>query len=572
MKKIVLALSLCLFTTGLLAQYPPELRYQDNKTLTYDEVIAAYQYLAEVHPEALLMEAGITDCGRPLHVFVMGKGIGQEMSLQQMARNKTVLLINNGIHPGESAGIDASIAYSAALLEKGIPESVLVAVIPLYNIGGALNRGKFHRANQKGPLYHGFRGNARNLDLNRDFIKADALNTLSFYAIFHSLRPHIFVDTHTSNGADYQYTISLISTQKGKLNPVLAQYLDSEMEPYLYQTMAEKNWEMTPYVNVFGRVPDEGFSAFLETPRYASGYTALFNCLGFITETHMLKPYEDRVEATRSFLETITGFCSENADTLKRLKERAQAHDLKQQSFDLSWALDSSISENLEFKGYHYEYQQSDLGDYERLKYFEDQPRIIDLTYYPRYKATDSAKVPRYYVVPQAWRHVIQRLQYNQVKMRPISQDTVIPVELSYISAYRFTEGAYEGHHPLKELATRDSLLSQNYFAGDYLVPTDQQARRFIVAVLEPTATDSYLRWNFFDPIFRQKEYFSAYVFEDTAEDLLAARPELKRDFENWKEQHPQEARSAYRCLEFIYKRSPYYEENHLKYPVGRIF
>lgn len=573
MRKLIRAFVAIIITTAICnAQSPLQLNYQLNETPSYDEVIKAYQFLDEQYSDAALMEAGTTDSGRPLHLFIMAKGAGEDLGLQELSTDRTVLLINNGIHPGESSGVDASIEYCHKMLQQGIADDLLIAVIPVYNVGGALNRGQFHRANQNGPIYHGFRGNARNLDLNRDFIKADALNTLSFYAIFHAIRPHIFVDTHTSNGADYQYTISLISTQQDKLNPVLAGYMTNEIEPYLYQSMKEENSEMTPYVNVFGRVPDQGFSAFLETPRFASGYTALFNCMGFITETHMLKPYADRVAATLSFLEVLTRFMKDNATEIHATRAIADAADSRMDELAINWDPDSNEVQKLAFKGYDYRYEESNIGDYKRLRYLNDQPKTIELPYYHRYKATDSVEIPAYYVLPQAWREVVQLLQYNQVKMRRIKKDTLIETTISYIENFEFSNRAYEGHHPVPVVSTRDTILLKSYLQGDYLVPLDQPGKRFIVSVLEPRAVDSYLRWNFFDAIFQQKEYFSPYVFEDTAEQLLRVNEELQSEFEAWKQKHPDQAKSAYATLAFIYKRSPYYEASHLQYPVGRIF
>ena len=156
--------------------------------------------------------------------------------------------------------------------------------------------------------------------------------------------------------------------------------------------------------------------------------------------------------------------------------------------------------------------------------------------------------------------------------MQAIPHDTSFEVSLSYITDNQFVNTAYEGHHPVRQVSTRDTLMQQQYFEGDFLIPLDQNARRFLMAVLEPRAVDSYLRWNFFDAIFQQKEYFSAYVFEETAALLLEKDPDLQRDFEAWKQANPQKAQSSYLCLDYIYKRSPYYEMNHLKYPVGRIF
>lgn len=550
-----------------------ELRYQQNETLEYDAVIQAYAKLDAMYDNALLLETGMTDSGRPLHLFLMQReAIDPDKSLEELRGNKAVLLVNNGIHPGESCGIDASIDFSQKLLAEGVQANLLVAIIPVYNVGGALNRDGFSRANQDGPKEHGFRGNAQNLDLNRDFIKADALNTRSFYAIFHALDPHIFVDTHTSNGADYQYVMTLISTQKDKLAQPLAKIMTEEMEPYLYSEMEKSGWEMTPYVNVFGTTPNDGFSAFLETPRYASGYTALHNTIGFITEAHMLKPYPQRVEATEAFLRHISSYASKNAEKLSTAKAKAYEADQQLKSFDIAWELDTTDIRTLSFKGYAYSYDQSALGDFKQLHYHRDKPETFEVNYFPSFKATQSASVPEYYVVPQAWREVIELLQYNQVQMEMLPKDTLLEVNSTYIDEFEFLGRPYEGHFLLKDMKTSNRTQTRQFFAGDYLISTDQPAVRFIVSVLEPEAVDSYLRWNFFDPIFQQKEYFSAYVFEKTASTMLENSPALQKRFAEWKEAFPEMAKNPYAVLEFFYKQSPYYEEEHLRYPVARIY
>jgi len=568
--RVSLSLFLLIITSALMGQ--PQLRYVDNQTLTYQEVIEAYKYYDENFAGTKLIEVGPTDSGEPLHLFLMGKGVEQPgLSIGEISENKTVLLINNGIHPGESCGIDASILLIDSLVNQLIPDSVLIAVIPVYNVGGALNRNSGTRTNQMGPEEHGFRGNARNLDLNRDFIKADALNTRTFYAIFHALDPHIFVDTHTSNGADYQYTITLIPTQKDKLNPVLSQYLESELEPKLYREMRERGWPMTPYVNVFGDVPDNGFGAFLETPRYASGYTALFNTIGFITETHMLKPYRDRVESTYQFLKMITTHVTDNAQKLRQLKQRADLRDRAQRSFAINWELDKADTSQLQFEGYEYRIDSSTIHGGKRLKYLTDRPTTFEVNYFKTYRATDSAIAPRFYVIPQAWRHVVERLQSNEVEMISLPIDTLLKVQYYRVEDAEFAHYPYEGHFPLQKarlVTNHDSILFRE---GDWLIDTKQEGKRFLVNTLEPLAADSYLRWNFFDAIFQQKEYFSAYVFEDEAAKLLDEQPELRAEYEQWKENNPQKAQNPYRALQFIHQRSPHYEDSHLRYPVYRV-
>lgn len=569
MKKLFTIVAI--LTVGLVGAQV-KLGYNDDTTPTYDEVIAEYQKMADKYANASLLPMGATDSGRDLHLFVIGGDMLQTAEDLPLAiKNKVVVLINNGIHPGESCGIDASLEFAYDLLIKPHSEEVVYAIIPVYNIGGSLNRGSYSRANQMGPKEHGFRGNARNLDLNRDFIKGDSKNTYSFYRIFQLLQPHIFIDTHTSNGADYQYTMTLISTQKDKLNPVVSELMTNEIEPYLYKNMEMRGWEMTPYVNVFGYTPEKGFDAFLETPRYASGYTALFNTIGFITETHMLKPYADRVQSTLAFLKILAQYTEANTARLKAARVEAFKADSVAASFDLAWAISENEFRTITFKGYEYEYTPSQIGDYRRLKYLTDKPKTYEVKYRDKYISSTSAEVPQYYVVPQAWGEAIANLKANGVQLKKMNRDTVLEVTSYYIKDAEFVKQPYEGHFLMTNLKTEKTRQKRTFLKGDYLINTRQKNIRFIMAVLEPIAVDSYLRWNYFDEIFQQKEYFSAYVFEDTAHKLLAEDDALRERFEQWKKENPAKAKDVNTALYYIYTQSPYYEKEHLRYPVARI-
>ena len=244
MHKNFLLLLLLLLDLQLFSQ--TEKLYLQNKTPEYNQIIDFYKNLDDQYPNAKLLEYGKADCGFPIHLFVIDANENFSPDGQD---NKAVILINNGIHPGESCGVDASMNLAKNLLESGkIPENVILAIIPIYNIGGALNRNSNSRANQNGPEEYGFRGNAKNLDLNRDFIKVDSKNARAFIRIFREWKPEIFIDTHTSNGADYQYIFTLLSTQKNKLNPVLSSYLTKDLESFIFKQMKEKGFPATPDV------------------------------------------------------------------------------------------------------------------------------------------------------------------------------------------------------------------------------------------------------------------------------------------------------------------------------------
>jgi len=186
------------------------------------------------------------------------------------------------------------------------PTNTVIAVIPVYNIGGALQRNSTSRTNQEGPKAYGFRGNARNYDLNRDFIKADTKNAKAFTKIFRALDPELFIDNHVSNGADYQYTLTHLFTQHNKLGGKAGVYLNETLMIRLQEALKAKKWDITPYVNVFNTQPEKGFTQFMDSPRYSTGYTTLYNTLGMMVETHMLKPYKLRVEGTYERYENMS--------------------------------------------------------------------------------------------------------------------------------------------------------------------------------------------------------------------------------------------------------------------------
>ncbi|MBL4664197.1 MAG: hypothetical protein JKY22_11750, partial [Flavobacteriaceae bacterium] len=152
-----------------------------TETPTYEEVIEFYKKLAEAYPSVAVYEIGKTDSGQPLHLVSYNPNRSFESEFSDDEK-KNILFINNGIHPGESDGIDASMLLIRDLAQEALPspKQTIIMVIPIYNVGGALNRNSGTRTNQNGPKEYGFRGNARNLDLNRDFIKADSQNSRSF--------------------------------------------------------------------------------------------------------------------------------------------------------------------------------------------------------------------------------------------------------------------------------------------------------------------------------------------------------------------------------------------------------
>lgn len=542
-------------------------RYEETNTQetpTYQEIIAWWKMMDEKFPTIHMRTMGPTDAGFPLHLVTVSNDRDFDFASLRK-KNKRIILINNGIHPGEPDGIDASMLLIRDIVtnKKKLPANIVLAIIPVYNIGGCLNRSPWYRVDQNGPAEFGSRGNSQNLDLNRDFIKCDSKEARSFAEIFHLCDPDVFVDNHVSNGADYQHVMTLLTTQHSKLGGIMGKYLHDEFEPGMYQLMKQRGYDLVPYVDFNGKTPEAGMTAYFDGPRYSSGYAALWHSFAFVPETHMLKPYKQRVESTYALMESFIEFTSVHSNAIKNLREQTRASIKKQPQFPVNWKPDTTHHEQIQFKGYEAGYKTSEVSGLQRLYYDRNKPYEKSINYFNTYTPQLMLKKPTAYIVPQGWWKVIDLLKLNKVAMRAFTKDTAVQVTVYRIEEYKSLPRPYEMHHLNTDVRVSTQTKTMHFRKGDYYIPMNQVANRFLIEVLEPQADDSYFAWNFFDGILGRKEWYSAYAFEDSAAAYLKAHPELRERMEK--------DTSGLGKLEFVYRNSPYYEQEYMRYPVYRV-
>jgi hypothetical protein len=573
MKKY-LVFSFLVLTLTIDAQIPttPFESSNGKASATYQECIAFYKQLANKSANIQWKTMGQSDAGLPLNLVLFSSD-KQFNPNKWKEQEKLVIFVINGIHPGEPDGIDASMMLLRDLVTGKIkaPNNVVLAILPIYNIGGSLNRGSFSRVNQDGPLAYGFRGNAQNLDLNRDFIKSDSKEAKSFAEIFQWLNPDIFLDNHVSDGADYQYTMTLLTTQHNKLGGSIGQYLHDVFEPSLFKGMEAQKMTMTPYVNFEDGNPEKGWNYFYDPPRFSSGYAALFQTMGFLSETHMLKPFADRVKSTYALMQTILDQGSQQAKAIKQARKAAIEAVKKQDEFALGYKSDTSKYQMIQFNGYETGRKPSTVTGMPRMFYDHSKPFSKAVKFYNFAIPEKIVRKPAAYIIPQGWHAVIQLLQANAVQYKTLEKDSIIEVNAYRIDDYKTSTRAYEKHYRHSDVKTSTRLQKIAFRKGDIIIPTGQAADRFLVETLEPTGDDGYFAWNFFDAILQQKEGYSNYRWEDVAGDFLASHPEIKQQLEDKKKAEPAFAASANAQLDFVYKKSPWYEPAHLRYPIYRI-
>ncbi|MFM7757772.1 MAG: hypothetical protein ACKO6J_02465, partial [Crocinitomicaceae bacterium] len=401
-------------------------KWHGNTTPTYPELITYFTKLSSLHPEIELYEMGLSDYGEPIYVVIIN-GAGDSVRTFEKAKNSTTLLVNNAIHPGEPDGINACLIWIENWIkkEKLTQELPVIGIIPAYNVGGMYNRSSNSRANQNGPEEYGFRGNARNLDLNRDFIKADAENTKTFYRIFHALDPDVFVDNHVSNGADYPYTLTYISSVKERMAPSLRKLTYGQLIPYLTKVLRKHKWDLFPYVELKGKTPDEGIVAFNDLPRYAMGYASLFNSISFTVETHMLKPFPERVKATHDFLDELICWIGGHYKTIEADRAKAKSWTKALPEFYFNYNL-KDAKDSIWFKGYEAEYIKNETTQLAHLNYNKSKPYEKYIPHFNKHEAIDSTKVPDYYVLCAQEKKAKEILALNLIEYSELKNDTLL--------------------------------------------------------------------------------------------------------------------------------------------------
>lgn len=579
MKRTVLALFLLVICSAVFAQKQSllKLKYKENYTPTYSEAIDMFRLLDKTYENAVLLEKGKTDNGKPLHLFVINnEPVFDPATIRE--QGKTILLINNGIHPGEPEGIDASLWFADDILRNkdGLAEilkNTVIIMIPVYNIGGHLNRGAYNRSNQTTPYETGFRGNAKNLDLNRDFTKCDSENAKSFTKIFREWDPDVFLDTHTTNGSDHQYSITWVTPFPDFFSPTQEKFLREKMIPQIFEKMEEGKYKLIPYVNWIFHDPKAGIQIFPDAPRYSSGYASMFNSYGMMTENHVYKDFPDRVKSCYQFITVLAEFTAENSVEIRQSRNAGIREALKLTSYPIRYEVDTTQYRMINFEGYETSDNITDkVTGLSRFGYDRSKPFSSKIRYYDVNKPVEEVKVPEYYVIPQGWKEVIERLELNGVILLPLENDTTLDVEVDYLDEYSSQNQPYNGHYFHQKVSTHSETQQIKYYAGDFLVPVRQRTIKYILEMLEPKAMDSFFRWNFFDSVLDQREYFSTYGFEGNALKYLNEHPEFKKKFEEKKASDSEFAKDHRAQMAYIYNNTQWLEKTWKRYPVGKIF
>ena len=549
------------------------------RTSTYDEVIDYSKRLAEASPQIHYEVIGQSAAGYDLPVIIINRE-GLHTAEEVKANGDVIMLIEGGIHPGEAEGTDAILMMMRDIAitkeKEDLLNNVTFIFVPVFNVDGLNRFGPYNRINQNGPEEMGWRANSQNLNLNRDFLKADSPEMHAWLTMFNTWLPDFFIDCHTSDGADYQYVITYVMEIFGTMDPMLTRWQEKDFLPWLQGNMDAAGHLMFPYVS-FRRWhdPKSGLRSGASPPRLSQGYTAIQNRPGLLIETHMLKPHKDRTEATYAMLVFSAEYLNKNAKKFKMMIDMADettaSASFRDRPFPIRWKRDDSDSVMVKFKGVEYDVVESELTGGKWFKYYPDKPISYDLPWFKGSKSAAEVDLPEAYIIPPEWYEVIYRLALHGVEVNFLLEETQVWAEQYRFKNPGWSRGPYEGRFTMNKIeydAFRDTV---SFPRGSAVIDMNQRTARVIANILEPKAPDSYVQWGFFNAIFEQKEYSETYVMEGVAREMLEADPELKAEFEKKKAEDPEFVKSQWGMLNWFYSKTPYWDEKKNLYPVGKI-
>ncbi|HEV2835786.1 MAG TPA: M14 family metallopeptidase [Pyrinomonadaceae bacterium] len=548
-------------------------------TPNYADTVAFAKQLADASPAIEYRGFGHSGQGRELSLLIASE---TQTFTPGAARqqNKAIVLIQACIHSGEPDGKDAGFALlrdiAITKTAAGILENVVFLFIPIYNTDGHERSTPYNRINQNGPESMGWRTTSTYQNLNRDYMKAETPETRAWLRLWNEWQPDLFIDCHVTDGADYRSMITYHHEHHEGVDDAVLEWERDVFGNKVASATEAAGHEISWYLEfIDNRDLTLGTRDFNGSPRFSTGYVPLRNRPAILIETHMIKDYRSRVLATYDFLRAALSEVNSDPQRLRRVGREADERTARsgaayepEQMYAINFELTDETTP-FALKAFQYETDESDISGDLRVVYGRE-PIDLTIPMYQTFRVTTAVATPLHYIVPVQWTVVIEVIHAHGLQFRSLAGTASVEVESYRFINVRWPSAPFEGRH-MPQFEVEHLNQTREFPAGSIVVPLAQPLGKLVLNLFEPQAPDSFVKWGFFNAIFEEKEYAEHYVLEALAREMLAADPDLKREFEDALENDPDFAASPSERLRFFYKRSPYWDPQMNLYPVGRI-
>jgi len=562
-------------------------------TPDYNETMSWLKKLAEASLLINIVSIGKSIEGRD--IFMVIASTEKTVTATALKNSgKPLFLAQAGIHSGEIDGKDAGMMLLRDIAfgnKKSLLDKVNFLFIPILSVDAHERSSPYNRPNQRGPQNMGWRTNAQNLNLNRDYAKLDTKEIRSVVNVIDEYDPLLYMDIHVTDGADYQYDITFGGLGKQGYSSAIRDWLENQYKPYADKDLVANGHIPGPLLNAFnGQDFSQGNIVTMGSPRYSDSYGDLRHLASILLENHSLKPYKQRVLGTYVLLESTLKILATAGQSLKQNTETDKAAraaripmawkvpQKKNSSFDTSLNQQKAdaplvAKDTLNLLGIASVVNRSSVTNSDYVEW-QGKPVTMKIADYKSSEPVDFISRPKGYWIPPSCDEVIARLKMHGIKMNTITEAREVTVDMYRISDYTIGDDndktqPFEGRMQVTGITTTETR-KQLYPAGSVYISTDQPLGDLVILLLEPASKDSYFSWGFFLSIFQRTEYIESYVMEPTVKKMLEDSAELKKEFELKKEQDKTFANNPNAILTWFYSKTKYYDDRYLLYPVGR--
>jgi len=529
-------------------------------TPSYDDTISFIEQLAAHSSLIKLSYFGHSALGRKLPIVHVSSNFNDTSRLK--------LLAQAGIHAGEIDGKDAGLMLlrDIALGKKShLVDNVDLLFVPIFNADGHENSSKYNRVNQRGPSNMGWRSTAQNINLNRDYAKAQSPEMKSMLALINQYQPSLYLDLHVTDGVDYQYDITYGTNGSHSYSPAIANWFNQYYRPNVDADLSKMGH--VPGDLIFAksnRDIKKGINGWSATPRYSDGYGAARHLPTVLVENHSLKTYRQRVLGTYVFIESSLKLLSQKGTLLTQAIDKDK--QARPSELPLNW--DYNQPHNVKFKGIEYKTFKDDISGAQQVKW-TGKHKTYDMPWFNQDKPVLITKLPKaYWIMPQHTQAIDVLMQHG-IKIETLVAPKTLTLEQSTITNESFGTRPYEGkmrsQGDFKGVSKEITLPK-----GAVKVDMDQPLGKLAFVLLEPAASDSLFQWGFFNTIFQRTEYIEGYAVVPLAKAMLAQSPQLAKQFKDKLETDKDFANNPNARLQWFYRQSPFYDKNHGVYPVLR--
>jgi hypothetical protein len=531
---------------------------------SYSETMDWLQRLCQSTTNMRMVSIGKSANYRDINMVIASDESLDKAVLGNSAR--PLLLIQAGIHSGEIDGKDAGMMLLRDIAhgkKKDLLRNCNILFIPILSVDGHERASPYNRVNQRGPENMGWRTNARNLNLNRDYSKLDTEEIRSVVRVMNEYNPDLYLDLHVTDGADYQYDITFGYAEA--YSPGIAQWLRETLSPAVSKHLKNAGHIPGPLIFAANDIDfRDGLAEYTYSPRFSHSYSDARHIPAVLVENHSLKPFKQRVLGTYVFLEAVIGALTSNGRVLQGVIGK-DANNRTSETV-LTWKR-SDQKDSINLLGVEATREKSAVTQGEYVVW-KGKP-VSGYVPYLRYNQADKkTSRPKAFWIPSAYRDVIQRLQIHGITMEVITAPEEMDVSMYRISDYKFSTSPLEGHFTVSGKVNREKR-KETFYPGSVRIDLDQPLGDLAILLLNPESPDSFFQWGFFPEIFTRTEYIESYAIEPLAQKMLAEDPKLAAEFEQKKRDEPAFASDQHSVYQWFYSRSPYFDARWLLYPVG---